>query len=374
MRHKGLFALALAIIGLIALANAARHSLIQGPLLTPGEIVFDQTYALAGTLDDDLLVVAEQVDLGSDSRVTGDVALISAAITLHGQIDGDLTVLGEFIEIAPDARINGNATLLAETAIIRGTVAGQVHTRADRLTIDAQASLEGEVFACYDVVQDARTTARPILPCENNDLLSSTGTMEALRDPRFVLPVLNVTVGGAALVLLFSALGSMALSGLSILAVVMFPRQISYIEAAIRSNPRALGGTGLLMLLLGAGLSFALGLVLVVAPPIGLILTPVYLVVALLFAGMVLAGWITVTLVIGDLILRRLGATTLPPLVIAAVGNVSLLLVWNVLALNDYSRILGALALVLLGAVGLGAVFTTRLGTRPIHRSYLVQG
>jgi hypothetical protein len=105
-----------------------------------------------------------------------------------------------------------------------------------------------------------------------------------------------------------------------------------------------------------------------------LVLIPLFLIVAVLFFGMVLTGWITITLITGNLILNRLGRVTLPPLVIAAVGNVSLLLVWNVLALNTYGRLCAGIILLVLGAIGLGATFVTRMGTRPLHRSYLVQG
>jgi hypothetical protein len=129
-----------------------------------------------------------------------------------------------------------------------------------------------------------------------------------------------------------------------------------------------------MMILLALGVSFAVGLAVVAIPVLGLVIVPVYLLAALLFFGMTLAGWITVTLVVGDLILRRLNLSTLPPLVITAVGNVALLLVWNVLALTDITRLLALFGLIGLGSVGLGAAFVTRMGTKPVHRSYLVQG
>jgi hypothetical protein len=130
-----------------------------------------------------------------------------------------------------------------------------------------------------------------------------------------------------------------------------------------------------MMILLAVGITVALALVVVSVPPLGIILVPVYLLIALLFFGMVLTGWITITLITGDMLLRRLGrVNTLPPLIIAAVGNISLLLVWNILALNEYGRLGGTIILILLGSVGLGATLITRMGTRPLHRRYLVQG
>src|SRR5690606_30075795 len=142
----------------------------------------------------------------------------------------------------------------------------------------------------------------------------------------------------------------------------------------VHTGPRSLGGTGLMMMALAAGVTFALIAAVVAVPPLGLVLVPVYVLAALVFFGMALAGWITITLVIGDFLLRRIGRVALPPLVIAAVGNLTLLLVWNLLALHPTTRILGLIGLIGLGTIGLGATFITRLGTRPVHRSYLVQG
>ena len=65
---------------------------------------------------------------------------------------------------------------------------------------------------------------------------------------------------------------------------------------------------------------------------------------------------------------------TAPPLIIAAIGNITLLLAWNLLVLHPITRIIAVAAIAVLGIVGLGAAFTTRMGTRPVHRSYLVQG
>ncbi len=371
MRRKGLFLFVIGVIGIFALANAARQRLMQQPLLTTDQIIFEQSYTLNGRVTEDLIVLADTVTLSSDSLVEGDVALLSSSIQIDGRIEGDLTVLGEQVTIGPDARIAGNTTLLVEQADVAGTINRQLDARAEMLTLRESAQIDGTIYACADTL----VTDHTVVDCDFSDLFSSTETLAALSDPNFVLPLLNVTVSGAAVVVLFSAFGSLALSGLSILAVVIFPRQISHIEEAIRNNPRNLGGTGLMIILLAVGITVALALVVVSVPPLGIILVPAYLLVALLFFGMVLTGWITITLITGDVLLRRVRSVhTLPPLIIAAVGNVSLLLVWNVLSLNDYGRICGTIVLVVLGAIGLGAAFITRMGTRPLHRSYLVQG
>jgi hypothetical protein len=167
-------------------------------------------------------------------------------------------------------------------------------------------------------------------------------------------------------------MGSLAFSGLAILAVVVFPRQISHIEEAIQLHAPRLGGIGLLLFLFAIGVTFAVAVVVSIIPPLAIILVPLYLVAALIFLGMMLAGWITITLLCGQLLLRRFNLK-LPPLVMVVVGNIALAIVWHVLMLIPFLQPLAGLLVIALVAVGLGATAVTRLGTRPMHRSYLIQ-
>jgi hypothetical protein len=374
MRLKGLLILALFVAGVVLLANAARHLFAQQPLLQDTRILFETDYTLSGTLDQDLVLVAEHIQLPQDSRVNGDAALIGDIVTIDGAVAGDLTVLAGRVELGPNARIGGNTALLAETVLIDGQLDGALHMRGSQLVLSATAAVDRSLFACAERLTDARRAAPPARPCAESDLWSFTNTLTALHDPSLVLPLANITVSGAAVLIMLSALASLALSGLSGLAVIVFPRQISYIEEAARSSPRGLAGTGFMLLLLAVGISFALAALLVVVPVLGFVLVPLYLLALLILFGMILAGWVTMTLVAGDLIVRRLSRAPLPPLIIATIGNVALLLAWNLLALHPLSRTLGAIGLLALGLVGLGATFITRLGTRPVHRTYLVQG
>ncbi|MAS37718.1 MAG: hypothetical protein CL610_27225 [Anaerolineaceae bacterium] len=374
MRRKGLIILALMVIGIVALANAARHTFSQQPGFRSTQINLEDSYTLYGPVPEDLVVVAETVDLQADSRVDGNVALIGSQVDVSGPVAGDLTVMAESVNIYDGAHIEGNTTLLADAVFVEGQIDGTLHVRSSILDVTETAAIGGQVFACSDELTDGRVDGAGIQSCEESDLWSSTRTLETLRDPNFVLPLLNITIGGTAIAVLFTALGSLALSGLSILAVVIFPRQISHIEEAVRTGSRGLSGTGLMIVALAAGVTFALGLAVVVVPVLGLVLVPVYIIAALLFCGMALAGWITVTLVVGDVLLQRINMHTAPPLIIAAIGNITLLLAWNLLVLHPITRIIAVAAIAVLGIVGLGAAFTTRMGTRPVHRSYLVQG
>ena len=63
MRRKGLIILALMVIGIVALANAARHTFSQQPGFRSTQINLEDSYTLYGPVPEDLVVVAETVDL-----------------------------------------------------------------------------------------------------------------------------------------------------------------------------------------------------------------------------------------------------------------------------------------------------------------------
>ncbi len=379
MRGKAWLTLGLLIVGVVALATAARQLLSRGPLESHDAVAFEQDYSLSGVTDSGLVVLADTVNFDADSEVRGNAALIASEVYLNGRIDGDLTVLSDKVTLGPEAVVSGNVMFLSKQAEVHGVINGSLNMRGAELLLYTEPTWQSQNICVDQVLNTGGATvveqsSSSSGHCDTHDFFASTQTLETLRNPEVILPLLNLTLGGAVAYVIFSTFASLALSGLSILAVVVFPRQISYIEEAIRRNPRGLGGTGFVILLLAAGVSVALGLLLVALPPLGIVIVPLYLLIVLLFCGMLLAGWITVTLIIGDLILQRMGRSNLPPLVIAAVGNISMLLAWNLLALNSVSRFAAFLVLLVLGTVGLGATFTTRLGTRPAYRSYLVQG
>ena len=69
MRWRGLFVLVLMITGVVALANAARHTLLRQPLLEGAQVKLEQSYTLAGVVPDDLVVLAQDITLLPESRV-----------------------------------------------------------------------------------------------------------------------------------------------------------------------------------------------------------------------------------------------------------------------------------------------------------------
>ncbi len=371
--RRGLFILGLGCLLLVVLANAVRHTVMRQPLVDSSSVALGQSYQLDGQLDDDLAALAETIDLNAGSVVHGDAALIGGTITINGRINGDLTAVGESLLLGPAAEIMGEATFLVKEVTINGRVDGVINMRGENLQINPEATLAGDIFACTSTLNyDNNLRSEQVRPCDESETLANLDSGDIFNDPDFTLPPLNIHVGNSPAVgWLFSILGALALSGLSILAVVIFPRQVSHMEESIRANPRSLGQIGFMVFLLVIGISFAFAVILAILPPLGVLLIPVYFIGALIFFGMTLAGWITVALLFGDLLLRRFTRTAFPPLVTAAVGNFTLFLIWQFLLLIPLAALL---ALVIPTSIGLGAAVLTRMGTKPSHKSYFVQG
>ncbi len=375
--RRGLVILLAAFVGVIAIANSARHTLFTPTFtdITGEHVGFGQSYSLNTTVSDDVVAFAERIRLERSSIIDGDAALVGSSVDIFGTINGDLAVMSERVHIHPGAAITGDATLLVSGVVLDGRVDGVVNVRGESLEIMPGAQLDADVFACAANIDDNRDDARRVRPCSQSPEIEDFSPEIDWENADIRLPV-GLSLGSpqsplTALVL--SLLGSLAFSGLAILAVVIFPRQISHIEEAILLNAPRLGGIGLLLFLFAIGVSFAVFVVLAVLPPLGLIVVPLYLLAGLIFFGMILAGWITVTLLCGQLLLRRINLK-LPPLLMAVAGNFALVIIWHVLMLIPFTRPLAVLLLLALLAVGVGATALTRLGTKPLHRSYLVQG
>ena len=443
-RWKLLF-LGCAVVALVALANGVRQRVFQSGALTSESITFTQSYQLADTVTDDVVVMAEDIDVNINSHVMGDAALMGSTVSVAGDVSGDLTVLSDTFTLGPDAHITGDATLLVQHVTLDGRIDGDLTIQSDDVTINQGADFSGEVITCADSFTDNRSDARPVVNCADgftqpgvlaarSDALLSLQTgaehfdlsfsppgsdnsftlelpnPETLNAPRWWLPMfapnadsadgtsvtppsllLPMSVGAlvsslneaassatvviepqvsgpnAAFGVLFSVLGSLALSGIAVLTVTLFPRQIRHIEDAVRIMPRSAGSIGLMLFVLATGVTLAVGLLLAALPPVGLIVVPFYLLAALLLLGMMVAGWISLSVIVGEWLLQRLTRSTFPPLVTVAVGAMGLFAAAHVIALLPFGVFVVLLVILLVGSVGLGAALTTRMGTRPLR-------
>jgi hypothetical protein len=373
--RRRIFILLLAVLGMLGLASAARHWIANHSLTDTKGIIFTDHYRLTNTINDDLVVVGDTVVLGIVSHVTGDAALVGqGAVIVSGEIDGDLTVLADTLRIASTSHISGDLAFMGNNLIIDGHVDGDMTLVGGKLAISRYAQINGDAVGCLENVVDNRINAPPVRPCENNQtVLAQFASLQALS--RGVdLPSLAASGGLTGGGLLFSVSASLLLTGLSALAVVAFPRRFSHIQEAILSNPRNLAALGCMALLLGVGVSAGIVAVLSIIPPLALILIPIGLLLGLGLLSMVVTGWITLALLLGDAVLRHATHNIQPPVIAVATGSLILFALWHVLAIIPFGSVIGLLLMGVLGSAGLGGTLATRMGGRPLGRRYFVQG
>lgn len=338
-------------------------------------VFFTASFNLAEhQIDGDLVVVAEEIVLPAGSTLEGNAALVGSSVLIDGaQLAGDLTVIGEVINVTEQAEIVGNASLLGDMILFSGTVEGDLRITGDRLTLAPGARVSGYVYACVEKLQ-VQAPAIRVHDCDARTALAPFSALIALREEGLTLSPLLPAQVPAALLLATFALTSLLLAGLTTLTVTLFPRQISLIEDAMRARPRSLAGAGLAVFLLAAGLSAGLLVLLAALPPLGLLLVPLYAIGSLLLLVLVAAGLVTLALMLGDWLLHWIMRAPPPPLIAAAAGSLALSLAFLGLGLLPYGYVISPLLLMLVSSVGLGAALFTRLGTRPLRRSYFVQG
>lgn len=322
-----------------------------------GVLFTDGAFSLTGERDALVVFGQSTIALEQNSRVTGDVSLIAVSgspVRVDGRIEGDLTVFGGPVSIGEYAVVRGATTVISDKVDLQGRLEGDVLLQSSETTIGAQADLRSTVSVCgqrISEVTDMRSSPMPLSTC------IGWGSVNP----------------GPLLLLIVGSLATLMFSGLSVLAVTIFPQQVSQMEDAIRHRPRRLAGVGLAALALVIGLAAAVVLLLAAGPFIGAVLTPIYLVFVLSVFAACLAGAVTLAQMLGDALMRRLGLHG-PPVITAFVGAVLLALPLTLLLLVPWVGLIALLVIVALVIVALGAALDTCLGTRTARQRYFVQG
>lgn len=362
------------IIGMMALAVIARYLLIDRPQVDKNDVIFTDDYRLSDIYRDSLAVVADTVALESDSYVTGDAALVGDTTQVDGRVDGDLTLAGDSLSLGTDAQVRGNLSAMGSDVSLSGIVEGRITIIGDSLLIHPDAQLSGSIVACVETITDQRLNALPIPPCQDKDALLAVFT--PLQGLSQGFDISQVAQSGlvSGLSIWFGLATSLLLTGLSALAVMIFPRHFSLMQDAILSDPRNLAALGVMTVLLGIGLCAATAFLLSLLPVSGVILVPLALLLGLGLLVTVISGWITIALLLGDFVVRQVARNILPPTIMVTVGSLLLFALWHLLALLPFGGIVSLVLMAVLGSTGLGAGLATRLGTRPLRRRYFVQG
>ncbi len=377
MSHHGrIGTLLVVVIVVVALAAIASRSVMERSAVG-SNVIFTQDYTLSNTVDHPVVVVASNsINLTNDSHVDGDAALVGkSAVTINGQVDGDLSALGDSVEVGSDSHVDGDAALMGGAVTLDGDIEGDLTVVGDSLTVNPDAQINGDITACVKTVTDNRSDAEVITDCSQAES-GKFAALQSLRDGHLPFNDLGGMAAGGfnGGGLLSSALVSLGLTGLAVLAVVAFPRRFSYLMEAVQSRPGSMAGMGCLTVLLAVGGSAIILVLLAHVPVLGLLLLPVAAILGVILLGMVIMGWITLALVIGSWMVNRMGNGPVPPLIAVALGSVVLFILRYVLGLLPFGGLVDFILIAILGLFGLGAAFVTRLGTRPVRQRYFVQG
>ncbi|NSW51108.1 MAG: polymer-forming cytoskeletal protein [Anaerolineae bacterium] len=120
------------------------------------EITDDGTVGADEVIDDDLLIAAEIVTI--EGLVTGSVIAMGSQVEVNGTVEGDLFVFGQTVEIGKDARIGGNLFAGAAEVIVKGTVAGSIFGGASNVLLEDGARADGNLYVgAYNLGMEEET-------------------------------------------------------------------------------------------------------------------------------------------------------------------------------------------------------------------------
>jgi|GEM_PF-2261401 len=362
------------ILGGFILATFALASWVRGRVESPpttdalveGILITDH-YQLTGTLDQSLVVAADTAALAESARVFGDATLVGrSGVTVDGQVQGDLTAMGETFMLSSGAHVGGALSFMGHSATVNGTVEGDLTLVAEQIMLGPQAHISGRIAACGGQVDDQRVDVAALPPCSQSDLMPRFEALQSLAQ----VGAGGFSSGGA----LASFSSAFVLAGLTALLAAAFPRRVRLAMEAVRAAPGYLTGAGCLTLFGLAGFGLLALLVLAFVPPLGLILLLAAAALFVLLVAALVMGWVVLAAAVGDWIARKFGAQTVPPLMTAALGSMTLTLALNGLVFLPFGGLVALVSGVLLGLIGVGAVYRTRMGGRRLDEAHLEIG
>ena len=333
------FALLLVAVLMIQAAPA----LAASDLPDDGITVWNEDYTLAAneSLEGDLIVFNGNALLEDDSLVEGSVVVWNGDAEVKGIVESDLVVSNGSIRLTGDARVEGNVVCTWNCSIEQ----------------DEGARVDGTIISGLDIPMPQPwfvTPGQPEVERGPRWPLPLSGWMAASREAlRWGLKVLR----GIASILVLSVVGG--------LVALIWPRQTARVARTVVEAPGPTLGIGLLATLAAAAL------ITILAITICLALGAAMLAFALVAAG--LFGWIAIGALVGERLLEAAGARDVAPMWAAGLGTLLVSAVTAALSIVPCIGILGALATIVVGSMGLGAVILTRFGTSPyVHKRPLV--
>ncbi|HNR45922.1 MAG TPA: polymer-forming cytoskeletal protein [Anaerolineaceae bacterium] len=299
-------------------------------------------------------------DCPPNSPVIGSACRIS-----NGTVyEGDLAIMGGTVTIEDGAIVEGDVALMGGTLDVEGVVEGDIAAFGGMLTLDSTAVIEGNIAANgvqFNRDPDAVVGGDVVLNSASAESWSEVVPWNWDWESRYnESPYFHFMNGVNSLLWnLFQVLG---VAALALVLALLMPAPVERLGRAVSRQPVTSGGIGFL-----AFIAIPAALVLMC---ITIILIPVALLSLPVIAVAVLVGWIGVGLELGNRLAAVFKTTWATPLA-AAIGT---LLVSFVSALLALIPCVGWLFGFIIALVGLGAVITTRFGSReatldPIRRA-----
>jgi cytoskeletal protein CcmA (bactofilin family) len=310
-----------------------------------------QSVLVTGTIDGDLIAASQQVIV--DGTVNGNIRAAGETVTVNGTVGRNVTALAQHANVSSNARLGGSltslsatlnqlgsvgrgATVAGDSLQLAGAVGGNVLARANTLSVAPSAHIAGNL----DYRADRETT----LPSG-----AVAGTVHFERIPQRQPEPESVLNG------MFEVTGLVFLVGcflIGALTIMFAPRSAARAIELGRQQPLPSFGLGLLVLVTAPIAVVLIGITLV-----GL---PVAVVLACLYALVMLLAWPAVGLAVGTEIGRWLRRDRpLPILGSLAVGLIVLHLVTHIPFFGGLITLLGLI-------YGLGVVIqSVRRWRRP---------
>ena len=289
---------------------------------------------------EDVIVAGGMVSIAAE--VHDDLRAAGGEVSVHDRVDGDAVIAGGRILILRTARIGERAWLLGEQVEVGGHVGQELRVRAGRVVLTGQ--VDGDVMMTareIEIGPDARIAGRLAYRSPQEAVISPEAQIDGPITYEAIAEAPEVPVDTALLRIL-------PLLGIFVLGIAwigFFPRFSLGAARVVQEKPLHSLGLGLLVLIVTP---IAAGLVM--ASVIGM---PLGISVLLAYAIFLPLGFLTGALFLGDLFQRLMGKG----------GTVSkgwrmlfLLLALAVIGVIQFIPFLGALLVLLLFLVGVGAL------------------
>jgi cytoskeletal protein CcmA (bactofilin family) len=259
-----------------------------------------QSITINGRVDGDVLVAAQNIVINGE--VGGNIRVIGSSVTINSQVARNLNALGSDVVIGKDARIGWDAMLFASSAQIKGTVTGSLNSYIQNIIISGKIGKNADLKT-YDKNQAQKIviTKESIINGDVNYTSTSRAEIESgasiSGQINYQAPVIQKknTISAWIWTRVFSIL-SMILIGLILLFITT--KHTNNILKTIKTKPGKSFLIGAIIFLIIPPLSIVLAIT-IIGLPLAAILVSLWL------AGLFLAKT-TVAIFMGNLLIKDL--------------------------------------------------------------------